>query len=191
MMNYLWAIFILVSLVVSLFTGKIGETSAAAMDSAKEAVETAVSILGVMCFWMGLMQIADKSGLIQKFSKLMSPVIGKLFKGVKKQKTKDAILMNMAANLLGIGNAATPLGLKAMEEMERENSSKGVATNDMALFVVLNTASLQLIPATLLAFRSNFGSTKPFEILPCVWIASILSVASGIIAAKILEKRKK
>ncbi len=189
MMNYIWAGLMLLALIVSFFTGNVSQTATAAMDSAKSTVETALSIMGVMCLWMGMMEIAEKSGLIKKFSKLMSPLISFLFKGVTSQKAKDAIVMNMTANIFGIGNAATPLGLKAMEELEKENKHKGTATNAMCMFVVINTASIQLIPTTLLAFRSNFGSMDPFEIIPPVWITSIVAVIVGVTAAKLAEKR--
>lgn len=189
MMNYIWAGLIIVSFVVSIFTGRIGETATEAMNSAKSAVETSLSILGVMCFWMGLMRIAEKAGLLEKFSKLMKPLISKLFKGVKRDETKQAILMNITANIFGIGNAATPFGLKAMEEMAKESRDKGTATNDMCLFVVLNTASIQLIPSTLLALRSSYGSQAPYSILPAVWITSVTAALFGIAAAKIFEKK--
>lgn len=190
MMNYIWAGLIVLSVIVSLFTGKISETATEAMNSAKTAVETVLSILGVMCFWMGLMRIAEESGLIGKFSKVMKPLISRLFKGVKREDTKEAILMNITANIFGIGNAATPFGLKAMEKMSEENGGKRTATNDMCLFVVLNTASIQLIPSTLLALRASYGSKDPYIILPTVWITSIVAAVMGIAAAKLFEKKR-
>ena len=191
MMNYIWGGLIALSIIVSIFTGKISETSAAAMDSAKESVEMVLSMLGVMCFWMGLMEIANKSGLMDKFAKLLSPVINFLFKDVKSEKAKKAISMNMAANIFGIGNAATPFGLAAMEELAKENKYKGSASNAMCMMVVINTASIQLIPTTLLAFRSAYASKSPFEIMPAVWITSVCSVVLGVVSAKILEKRSR
>lgn len=190
MMNYIWAGLIVLSVIVSLFTGKISETATEAMNSAKTAVETVLSILGVMCFWMGLMRIAEESGLIGKLSKVMKPLISRLFKGVKREDTKEAILMNITANIFGIGNAATPFGLKAMEKMSEENGGKRTATNDMCLFVVLNTASIQLIPSTLLALRASYGSKDPYIILPAVWITSIVAAVIGIAAAKLFEKKR-
>ena len=189
MMNYIWGGLIVISIVVSVFTGKLPETSAAAMDSAKESVETVLSMLGVMCFWMGLMEIADRSGLMDKFASLLSPIINFMFKDVKSEKAKKAISMNMAANIFGIGNAATPFGLAAMEELAKENKFKGTASNSMCMMVVINTASIQLIPTTLLAFRSAYKSQNPFEIMPAVWIVSLCSVVLGVISAKIFEKR--
>ena len=188
MMNYIWSGIIILSLIVGFITGNIGETATAAMDGAKNAVNTVISLLGVMCFWMGMMNIAQKSGLLDKLSKLLEPLISRLFKGVKSEKAKQAILMNITANIFGIGNAATPFGIKAMEEMQKENRGR-VATNDMCMFVVLNTASIQLIPTTLFALRSTYGSDDPYKVLPLVWIVSATALAFGITAAKIMEKR--
>ena len=189
MMNYIWGGLIGMSIIVSVFTGRVSETSAAAMDSAKESVETVLSMLGVMCFWMGLMEIANRSGLMDKFAKLLKPVIDFFFKEVKSEKAKKAISMNMAANIFGIGNAATPFGLAAMEELAKENKFKGKASNAMCMMVVINTASIQLIPTTLLAFRSAYNSQSPFEIMPAVWVVSVCSVLLGVISAKLFEKR--
>lgn len=189
MMNYIWSGIIIISLIVGLLTGNIGETATAAMDGAKTAVETMISLLGVMCFWMGMMNIAQKSGLLNKLSRVLEPLISRLFKGVTREEAKQAILMNITANIFGIGNAATPFGIKAMEEMQKENRNRKTATNDMCMFVVLNTASIQLIPTTLLALRSTYGSKDPYKILPLVWIVSVAALIFGIAAAKIMEKR--
>ena len=190
MLNYIWGGLIGISIVVSIFTGKVAETSTAAIDSAKESVEIVLSMVGIMCFWMGLMEIANRSGLMDKFAEILSPVINFLFKDVKSEKAKKAISMNMAANIFGIGNAATPFGLLAMEEMARENKQKGIASNSMCMLVVVNTASIQLIPTTLLALRGTFGSANPFEIMPAVWITSVCSVVLGVVSAKVMEKRR-
>ena len=138
---------------------------------------------------MGLMEIANRSGLMDKFAKLLSPIINFLFKDVKSEKAKKAISMNMAANIFGIGNAATPFGLAAMEELAKENKFRATASNSMCMMVVINTASIQLIPTTLLAFRSAYNSSNPFEIMPAVWITSVFSVVLGVVSAKIFEKR--
>lgn len=189
MMNYIWAGLIVLSFVVSIFTGRMEETASAAMSGATEAVQTALSVLGVMCFWMGLMQIAERAGLLNYFAKWLNPLISRLFKGVKRQETRKAILMNITANVFGIGNAATPFGLKAMSLMAKEANTRNTATNDMCLFVVLNTASIQLIPSTLFALRSGYGSQKPYMVLPAVWLTSIAAAVLGILAAKGLERR--
>lgn len=190
MMNVIWTVLISLSFIISVFTGKIEETASAAMEGAAEAVEISISILGVMCFWMGIMRIAEKANLLNKFSNWLKPLVSKLFKGIKREETRTAVVMNITANLLGLGNAATPLGLKAMELMDKENGRKGIATNDMCLFVVLNTASIQLIPTTLFALRASYGSQKPYIILPCVWIVSIAAAVCGILAARWFGRRK-
>ncbi|MBR3941956.1 MAG: hypothetical protein IKJ55_01245 [Clostridia bacterium] len=184
MMNYIWTALISLSFLISFFTGKTEQTASAAMEGAASTVETAISILGVMCFWMGMMRIAEKSNLLNKFSNWLKPLVCKLFKGIKRDETRNAVVMNITANLLGLGNAATPLGLKAMELMDKENGKKGIATNDMCLFVVLNTASIQLIPTTLFALRASFGSEKPYIVLPCVWLVSVVAAVLGIMTAK-------
>ena len=187
-MNYLWSAFILVSLVVGLFTGRIGETSTAAVEGAKNTVQTLISLIGVMCFWTGMMEIAERAGLVEKLSKLLKPVVKFLFPEVKAEKAKNAILMNITANLLGIGNAATPFGLKAMEELNKENFNKGTATNSMARFVLINTASIQLIPTTIFALRASAGSKDPFSITAAVWLSSVLALCAGLIMTYFSEK---
>ncbi len=189
MMNVIWTALISLSFIISLFTGKIEQTASAAMEGAASAVETALSVLGVMCFWMGMMRIAEKANLLNRFSNWIKPLVLKLFKGIKRDETRNAVVMNITANLLGLGNAATPLGLKAMELMDRENGKKGIATNDMCLFVVLNTASIQLIPTTLFALRASYGSEKPYIVLPCVWLVSISAATLGILVAKRFGRR--
>lgn len=189
MMNIIWAVLISLSFIISVFTGKIEQTASAAMDGAATAVETALSVLGIMCFWMGIMRIAEKANLLNKFSNWLKPLVSKLFKGIKRDETRNAIVMNITANLLGLGNAATPLGLKAMELMDKENGKKGVATDDMCLFVVLNTASIQLIPTTLFALRASYGSEKPYIVLPCVWLVSVAAAVLGILAAKAFGRK--
>ena len=189
MMNLIWAGLISLSFFIGLLNGRLEETASAAMDGATSAVQTAISILGVMCFWMGMMRIAEKADLLNKLSERLKPLISKLFSGIKRDETRKAVVMNITANLLGLGNAATPLGLKAMELMDRENGRKGIATNDMCLFVVLNTASIQLSPTTLFALRASYGSEKPYIILPCVWLVSIAAATLGILAAKWFGRR--
>ena len=188
-MNYIWTGLILLSVVFSVFTGNISLVATAAVDGAASAVDTAVSVLGVMCMWTGLMEVASRSGLTDSFARLLAPVIRFLFRDLKGGKAKKAISMNIAANMLGVGNAATPLGLEAMAELEKENLTKGVASDNMCMFTVLNTASIQLVPATLLALRAAHGSENPFVIIPAVWITSALSVTSGVMVEKILQKR--
>lgn len=190
MMNFIWAGLILLSLFTAFFTGNISQTASAAVSGASDAVETALSLAGVMCMWTGFMEIANRSGLTDAFARLISPLLRLLFKDLKSTKAKKAISMNIAANVLGIGNAATPMGLAAMAELEKENLTKGTASDNMCMFTVLNTASIQLVPTTLLALRAAHGSENPFIIIPAVWVTSVLSVTAGILVEKLLQKRR-
>lgn len=192
MLNYIWSGMILVAFVVSLFTGKIEEVTGAAIEGAGLAVETCIGLLGVMCFWSGLAKIAENSGLTKVFAKLLSPITKIIFPRIKKDSAAmSAIVMNMVANLLGMGNAATPLGIAAMKELDKENKHRNTASNEMCMFVVVNTASIQLIPSTVISLRQLFGSEHPSEIVVPVWICSVCAVIMGVTAAKIFEKRGK
>ena len=190
MMNYIWGGMILLSFAVSLFTGRVEETAAAATAGAASAIESCISLLGIMCLWTGLAKIGEKSGIINFFSHLLRPVTRLLFPNVKSNSpAMSAIVMNIVANLMGMGNAATPLGINAIKELHKENKYRPDASNDMCMFIVINTASIQLLPATLISMRQSFGSANPGEVIVPVWIVSIIAVVAGVIVAKILEKR--
>lgn len=192
MLNYIWSGMIIVSIVAGFFSGRLEAVTAAAMDGAGAAVEMCVGLLGVMCLWSGLAKIAENSGLTRIFAKLLRPVTRLLFPKIKKDSSAmNAIVLNMVANLLGMGNAATPLGIAAMKELDRENGHRTTASNEMCMFVVINTASIQLIPSTVIALRQMFGSQNPSEIIFPVWVCSICAVCMGVFAAKVLEKRRK
>ena len=188
-----------VSLIFAAFGGRMGEMSAAMLDKSGEAVQLVISLCGVICFWSGMMRIAERAGLVDKLAKLLSPIVGFLFRGIKKSgKAAGLITMNLAANILGLGNASTPLGLAAMKAIAEEDESfdENAATDDMIMLAVLNTASLQIIPTTAAALRAANGAEKPFEILPCVWIVSVYSAVIVTAAAKIMcafgrRKRKR
>lgn len=190
MLNYIWSGMIIVSLVFGFFNGQLEAVTAAAMEGAGDAVEMCIGLLGVMCLWTGLAKIAENSGLTRGFAKLLRPITKILFPKLKKDSAAmNAIVLNMVANLLGMGNAATPLGISAMKELDKENRHKGRASNEMCVFVVVNTASIQLIPSTVIALRQMYGSQNPSEIIFPVWICSICAVVMGVIAAKLFEKR--
>ena len=192
MLNYIWSGMILISFAVAIFTGRIEETTAAAMDGAGNAIQTCIGLLGVMCLWSGLAKIAENSGLTSVFAKLLRPVTKIIFPKLKKDSPAlNAIVLNMVANLLGMGNAATPLGIAAMKELDKENRHRGTASNEMCMFVVINTASIQLIPSTVISLRQMFGSANSSEIVVPVWICSICAVVMGVLAAKFFEKRGK
>lgn len=191
MMNYIWAGMILFSCVCAVLTGRLPELSDAVLSGAAGAVQLVIVLLGMMCVWTGLMKIADTGGLTRLLSRLFYPVMKLLFpKYPKDSAAMRAICMNITANLLGLGNAATPLGIAAMKEMSRAGGGRTEADNSMVMFVVINTASIQLIPTFMGTLRAQYGSASPFDIVPAVWLASIVSLGLGILAAKLLERRE-
>lgn len=190
LMNYIWGGLLLVSVLCALATGRMAELSEAVLSGAGEAIELVISLLGMMCLWTGLMKIADQGGMTALLSKLFSPLMKRLFPEYKKESPAiRAICMNLTANLLGLGNAATPMGISAMKEMSKLNPYPHTASKSMVLFVVLNTASLQLVPTTTAILRAKYGSTAPFDILPAVWLTSAVALAAGLVAAKLMEGR--
>lgn len=192
MMNYIWSGLILISIICAFITGRISDVSDAIMSGAQDAITLVFSMFGMMCLWTGLMKIADKGGLTHILAKFLFPVLKKLFPNYdKNSKPMKAICMNITANILGLGNAATPFGIKAMKEMQKGNKIKDTANNSMIMFVVLNTASLQIIPTLLTILRQKHSSTSPLDVLPAIWTTSIIALIIGVISAKILEKRGK
>lgn len=186
MMNYIFGGMILLSFVFSVFNGRLEQLSSTALEQAGNAVELTFSLTGVLCFWSGLMKIAEKSGLTQILGKALSPLTKRLFRGLHQEgEAMQAVCMNMIANFLGLGNAATPLGIKAICAMKDEEHAS-CATNNMVTFVVLNTASVQLIPTTIGLLRMNNGSASPFDILPAVWASSVVSVLVAVTCSKLL-----
>ncbi len=191
-MNYIWSGMILLSLIAGFFTGRINEVAAAAVDGATGAVTLCVSLLGIMCLWTGLAKIGERAGLIDRIARIMRPVIRFLFPALNKTDAAvGAIVMNIVANLLGMGNAATPLGIAAMRELDRKNGFRGDASDEMCMFAVINTASLQLIPTTVISLRQSFGSAEASAIIVPVWISGICALAAGITAAKLFQRRKR
>lgn len=190
MLNIIWPLFIIISFIYAIFTGKIADVSNGIFESAESAVSLTVTFFGTICLWNGIMQIARKTSLMKKLTKLFSPLISFLFPELRKNsKAYEEISLNMVANLLGLGNASTPLGLKAMETLQKENDKKDTLSNSMAMFIVLNTASLQLIPTNVIAIRSSLGSTAPSNIIIPVWIATLVAAIVAIVSTKILMKR--
>lgn len=189
-MNYIWVFIIFASYIFSFFAGTTDAVTKSIFDGCESAVALVISLLGMMCLWTGLLEIAQRSGLVNKIQRILFPVIHWLFPTVdKNSEIAGAISMSMTANLLGLSNAATPLGLAAMEKLEQQNLIKDTASDEMCMFVVINTASITLIPTTLLTIRASFNSVAPFEIMVPVWIASLLSVLSGVLCAKICSRR--
>lgn len=189
MLNKIWCGMMLVSIVVAFATGRTQELTAAMNEGAQAAVTLSVSMLGMMCAWTGIMHMAEQAGFVNKLAKLFSPVIRRLFPDFAEElSVQNKMAMNFSANLLGLGNAATPLGVAAMKEMARLHPGDAPCRGTM-LFVVINTASLQLIPTYAATLRGNYGSANPYDILPAVWMVSLLSLTVCIVAAKWMEKR--
>lgn len=190
MLNIIWPAFIIISVIYALVSGNIENVSNGIFDSANSAVQLTLTFLGTICLWNGIMEIAKKTSLTNALSKALKPFINFLFPELKNNKqAKNEISMNMVANLLGLGNAATPLGLKAMKTMQQDNPKKDTLTNSMAMFIVINTASLQLIPTNVIAIRSSLGSSSPSGIIIQVWFATIIAGIVGIASAKLLMKK--
>ena len=190
MLNILWPIFIILSVIYSIISGNIEEVNTGIFNSLSEAVELSITFLGTICLWSGIMEIAKKTSIISKLNKLLEPFINFLFPDLKNNEmAKQEISMNMIANILGLGNAATPLGIKAMQTMQKANKSKETLSNSMMMFIVINTASIQLIPTNVIAIRTSLNSQNPTSIIIPVWIATIIAGFVGIFLTKILIKK--
>ncbi len=186
-MAAVWTIIVVVSTLYGGVTGRMEAVSAAAAEGAQAAVELCVTMAGVLCLWTGVMEVMRRCGILEALRGLLAPVLGMLFPDQKEDKaTMDLIAANVSANLLGLGNAATPLGIQAAERMAKR--SGGRATDSLCRFVVCNTASIQLIPTTVAAFRSGAGCASPFDILPAVWLTSAAALAVGLAASALLAR---
>lgn len=195
MLNTIWPIFIIISISFAIITGNIDKVNNSIFESAATAVELSVTMLGTMCLWSGIMEIAANTSIIDRLLRILRPILKKLFPKVNENsKEYKEMCMNIVANLLGLGNAATPLGLKAMQTLQEKNENKKSLTDTMAMFIVLNTASLQIIPTTVISIRASLNSSDPTKIIVPVWIATISAAIAGITAIKIfakIEEKKK
>lgn len=190
MLNKIWPAFLIISFIYAILNGNIEEFNNSILTSCAQTVDLILKLFGTMCLWNGLMKIVQETSLMKKLTKIISPLMKILFPKMKKEdKEYKEITINIIANLLGIGNAATPLGLKAMQTMQEKNPQKDRITDSMAMFIVLNTASIQLIPSTVIAVRASLGSVNPSQIIVPVWIATIAADVAGIIASKMLMKK--
>ena len=186
-MSVIWTGMVVVSVVWGLLAGNGPAVAAAAVEGAAAAVQLCLTMAGILCLWMGVMEIMKRSGLADRLSRLLRPVLCRLYPDFKgDRETMDAISANVSANLLGLGNAATPLGIRAAQRMAKR--TPGVASDSMCMLVVCNTASIQLIPTTVASVRLAAGCRTPFDILPAVWLASAISVSVGILAAKLFSR---
>lgn len=190
MLNKIWPAFLIIAFIYAILNGNIEEFNNSIFTSCAQTVDLILKLFGTMCLWNGLMKIVQETSLMKKLTKIISPLMKILFPKMKKEdKEYKEITINIIANLLGIGNAATPLGLKAMQTMQEKNPQKDRITDSMAMFIVLNTASIQLIPSTVIAVRASLGSVNPSQIIVPVWIATIAADVAGIIASKMLMKK--
>lgn len=192
-MRYILFLLALLAVIFGAVFGRMKEVSAAALSSCSDAVTLCITLTGALCLWSGLMEIAERSGLTAKITKLLLPVTSNLFKGVNRHSpAMRYITMNITANLFGLGNAATPLGIAAMTELAKDAPALkdgGVAaTDDMVLFTVINTASIQIIPATIAALRMKYGSSSPFDIIPAIIICSASALTVAVICANLLKR---
>ncbi len=183
----IWMAFIVISIFYAILTKNTATLATAALEGAEAAVSLCISMGGAICLWCGVMELMRRCGIAAKLGKALSPVLRRLFPQASKHSDiMEPLAANVSANLLGLGNAATPMGIKAAQGMSR--LSGGAASDELCRFVVLNTASIQLIPTTVAAIRAAYGSQTPFDILPCVWISSVLSLAAGLCAAGIFAR---
>lgn len=192
MLNFIIVFMIASAVIYGFAVGGIEEVSNAVFRSGEEAVTLTLTLVGSMAIWGGIMRVAQASGLTDKISRLMMPILVRLFKGLdKNSRALQAIAMNITANLFGLGNAATPLGIEAMKRLEQEDKTDETASKNMILFAVLNTSSVELIPATVATLRLTYGSREPMVILPCVLLVSLMSVAVCITLVNIFNRSEK
>ncbi len=192
MVNIVWLVLIISGFIISFFNGSIEAVTQSAFESVKQAVELCFSLIGIYSLWLGLMKIAEKSGLVSAFSKKITPLLRFIFPGVPPNSpAMGSMSMNIIANMLGLGNAATPLGLKAMQDLQDLNRNKDVASDAMIMFIVINTSSVQLIPTTVIALRSAAGSSNPGEIIGTTLIATACSTLAGVLMAVALRNKSK
>ena len=196
MLNFLWAGMIIVGVVFAAVQGEIGSVTDAALDSSKEAITLCLTMLGVMSFWMGLMEIATKAGIIRALSKVLRPAIGFMFPHIpKNHKANEHITTNVIANILGLGWAATPAGLQAMVALGELEDERGrdrrIASDEMCTFLIMNISSLQLIPINMIAYRSQYGSVDPARIVGAGLIATLISTLVGCMYCKLKTRQKK
>ena len=189
MINIIWFLILSLGIIIGIVTGKAEILSKAVISSTASSVELVIGLVGMMCLWCGIMKIAERSGLTDKLSGVLRPILKIIFKqSGKNKKAMSSITMNLTANMMGLSNAATPFGIKAMEEMQKGNSEKDTASNDMALFLVLNAACIQFLPTTVISIRAAYNSQNPAIIILPAIIATGTAAALGIVYCKVLER---
>ena len=189
MLNKIWPAFLIISFIFAIFSGRLPEVNNSIFETTSNAIELCLTLIGTMSLWCGIIKIAMKTSFVDKLIKLLKPILKILFPEIRENDdVHKEISMNIIANLLGLGNAATPLGLKAMKNLQKENKNKYELSNSMAILIVLNTASIQIIPTTVIAIRTALGAKNPTEMLIPIWIATATAAISAIISAKIFIK---
>lgn len=192
MLNYIWIFMILSGILLGALNGNMSLVTSGLVDSSKEAINLCIVMVGVVGMWSGLMQVAKAAGLIDRLTKTMNPVISFLYPRLPKgHPARDYIATNMIANILGLGWAATPSAVKAMEELAKRNDHRKTASNEMCMLMIINVSSIQLIPVNMIAYRSQYGAVVPSDIIMPAIIATTLSTIVGILFAKLCEKNKR
>lgn len=186
MLNLIWFLLLTISIIVGAANENLAPVADILFNSSKDAVYTCLNLLGIMCFWTGIMNIAKKSGLISKFSKLVSPFLCNLFPNIPKgHPALASMTMNFIANMLGVGNVATPFGIKAVEQLDKLNANKKETTKEMTMFLILNASVFQIVPSTVIALRSLAGSANPTDVTFLIWMSGCISFILGILIIKI------
>lgn len=189
MINVIWLFLIVSGILISVIRGTVEEVSTGIMTSVSSSVELVIGLVGIMALWVGIMRVAEEAGLVRRISAIIRPLLSYIFPGIPpRHPAMGAMVMNITANMLGLGNAATPLGINAMKELQKLNPYPRVATNAMCTFLVINTSSVQLVPATVIGLRLAAGSANPAEIVGTALIATTISTLTGVISIKILQR---
>lgn len=189
-MSKIWSFMLIISIVIAIFLGNPDTIISSIMDSGKSAVENVITLIGMMCFWSGIFNIFEKTSAIKKLSKVFSKTIGFLFNKKKlSDSSKEYMCMNITTNIIGVGNAATVNGIKAIKSLHNDNNQSDIPSDNMTTFVLLNTASLQLIPSSMIALRAMHGSQNPTAIVMPIWIVTGVSLIAGLLAIKIINKK--
>lgn len=192
MMNYVWPVLVIFAFISSIITGNMAALSQSVIQGGQDAVSLLLKLISMLCLWGGIMEIAEQSGVTKAFSKLLYPVMRLIFPKLKnEQYALEAISMNVTANILGLGNAATPLGLEAMRRLQLINADTAVASDEMVVFVVMNTAAMHIIPTTVATLRGQYGSKSPMEIMPAAILTSFCALFVAITVAKIGNRLRK
>lgn len=192
MLKKIWYFLILFSVIFGIFTGKTNNIANAFSSAGQDSVKICFSLIGTMCFWSGMMEIVSKSKLTDKINTVFKPIINILFKDIKKDKeASNAVILNLSANFLGLGNAATPLGIDAIHKMNKLNTKKDTLSDDMIMFLILNTTCLQLLPTSIFAYRMSFGSKNPTIVFLPILISTLFTTIIGIVLAKLFKRGRK